>query len=127
MTIISVSLNDTILQEIDRIQQEHGYSGRSEAIRAGLRLLISESKNTDNIAGEINAILILIHSPDHENTVSTIKHRFEDVTKTQIHSHLRENKCLEIFVLEGESSKIKEMMRLFQTSRKMDLVKLIVA
>jgi len=85
MTIISVSLNDTILQEIDRIQHEHGYSGRSEVIRAG-----------------------------------------EDVTTTQIHSHLKNNKCLEIFVLEGESDRIKEMLKQFQTNRKMDLAKLIV-
>ena len=126
MTIISVSLNDTILQEIDRIQQEHGYSGRSEVIRAGTRLLISEYKDTEKLSGKINSILLLIHSHDAENTVSEIKHKFEDVITTQIHSHLKNNKCLEIFVLEGESDRIKEMMRQFQTNRKMDLAKLIV-
>jgi CopG family nickel-responsive transcriptional regulator len=127
MTIISLSLNKTILEEIDRLQEEHGYSGRSELIRAGLRLLISESKNSENIIGEIKAILILIHNHDDEQVVSNIKHKFKGVTKTQIHSHFGEEKCLEIFVLEGEAKNIKEMVRLFQTSKKMDLIKLIVA
>jgi len=126
MTIISVSLNDTILQEIDRIQHEHGYSGRSEVIRAGTRLLISEYKDTEKLSSKINSILLLIHSHDAESTVSEIKHKYEDVTTTQIHSHLKNNKCLEIFVLEGESDRIKEMLKQFQTNRKMDLVKLIV-
>ena len=127
MPIISLSLNDTILEEIDKIQKEEGYSGRSELVRAGLRLLISESKNSENIFGEIKAILILIHNHDDEQVVSDIKHDFKGVTKTQIHSHIREDKCLEIFVLEGTAKKIKEMVRLFQTSKKMDLIKLIIA
>ena len=127
MAIVSISLNDTILKEIDRIQNALGYSGRSEVIRAGARLLISESKEKERLTGNINSILLLIHSQDAENVVSEIKHKFENVTKTQIHSHLRENKCLEVFVLDGEADRIKEMVRLLQTSRKMDYVKLIVA
>jgi CopG family nickel-responsive transcriptional regulator len=127
MVIVSISLNDTILKEIDRIQNALGYSGRSEVIRAGARLLISESKEKERLTGNINSILLLIHSQEAENVVSEIKHRFENVTKTQIHSHLRENKCLEVFVLDGEADRIKEMVRLLQTSRKMDYVKLIVA
>lgn len=127
MVIVSISLNDTILKEIDRIQNALGYSGRSEVIRAGARLLISESKEKERLTGNINSILLLIHSQDAENVVSEIKHKFENVTKTQIHSHLRENKCLEVFVLDGDADRIKEMIRLFQTSRKMEYVKLIVA
>jgi len=127
MVIVSISLNDKILKEIDRIQNTVGYSGRSEVIRAGARLLISENKEKDRLTGNINSILILIHSQEIEDVVTEIKHRFEDITKTQIHSHLRENKCLEVFVLEGDADIIKEMVRLFQTSRKMEYVKLIVA
>ena len=127
MAIVSISLNDTILKEIDRIQNTLGYSGRSEVIRAGARLLISESKEKERLIGNINSTLLLIHSQDIEDVVTEIKHRFEDITKTQIHSHLRENKCLELFVLDGDADRIKEMVRLFQTSRKMDYVKLIVA
>jgi len=127
MVIVSISLNDTILKEIDRIQNALGYSGRSEVIRAGARLLISESKEKERLTGNINSILLLIHSQEAENVVSEIKHKFEDVTNTQIHSHLREDKCLEIFVLDGDADRIKEMVRLLQTSRKMEYVKLIVA
>jgi len=127
MVIVSISLNDKILKEIDRIQRELGFSGRSEVIRAGARMLISESKEKEGLTGKINSALLLIHSQEAEDAVTEIKHRFEDITKTQIHSHLKENKCLEIFVLDGDADRIKEMVRLFQTSRKMDYVKLIVA
>jgi len=127
MVVVSISLNDIILKEIDRIQNSDGYSGRSEVIRAGARLLISESKEKDRLTGKIDSVILLIHSQEIEDVVTEIKHKFEDITKTQIHSHLRENKCLEVFVLEGDSVRVKEMVRLFQTSRKMEYVKLIVA
>ena len=54
MSIISISLNNTILQEIDKIQQNHGYSSRSEVIRAGVRVLISENRDTEKLSGNIN-------------------------------------------------------------------------
>ena len=127
MVIVSISLNDTVLKEIDRIQNTFGYSGRSEVIRAGVRLLILESNEIDKVTGNINSILLLVHSQEMEDVVTEIKHKFEDITNTQIHSHLRENKCLEVFVLEGDAVRVKEMVRLFQTSRKMEYVKLIVA
>jgi CopG family nickel-responsive transcriptional regulator len=126
MTIISTSLNDTILKDIERIKNEQGYSGRSEVIRAGIRLLISENKNTEKLFGEINSILLVIHHHDSETVVSDIKHDFKDITKTQIHSHFEKEKCLEIFVLHGKAERIKEMHRLFNTNKKMDIVKLIV-
>ena len=127
MTIISVSLNNTILQEIDKLQKNMGYSGRSEVIRSGIRLLISENKENEQLTGDINAILLIIHSQDAENAVSDIKHHYEDVTTTQIHSHLKKNKCLELFIVEGPAERITQMMGDFRTSRKMDLVKLLVA
>ena len=127
MVIVSISLNDTVLKEIDRIKNTFGYSGRSEVIRAGVRLFVLESKEREKLTGNINSILLLVHSQEMEDVVTEIKHKFEDITNTQIHSHLRENKCLEVFVLEGNADRIKEMVRLFQTSRKIEYAKLIVA
>ncbi len=126
MAIISISLNEKILEEMDRIQKEFGFSGRSELIRSAVRMLILDNKEKEKLSGKINSTLLLIHSQRAEDALTEIKHKFEDIAKTQIHSHLRENKCLEIFILEGNADRIKEMVRLLQTSRKMDYVKLIV-
>jgi CopG family nickel-responsive transcriptional regulator len=53
MTIISVSVSEKILEDLDRIQRDIGFSGRSEAIRAGIRLLLSDAaeKNKRNPFG----------------------------------------------------------------------------
>jgi len=70
--------------------------------------------------------LLLIHNQKVEDTVIEIKHKFEDITKTQIHSHLKEDKCLEIFILDGEADKIKQLVKLFQTNEKIEYINLII-
>nr|AAU83892.1 putative nickel responsive regulator 1 [uncultured archaeon GZfos34H9] len=127
MTVISISLTEEILNEIDRIQKELGFSGRSEVIRAGARMLLADNKDKEKLEGLLNSVLLLIHSQKVEDTVTAIKHDFEDIISTQIHNHLREDKCIEVFILEGDAARIKDLVRLFQTTRKMDYVKLIVA
>lgn len=127
MPIVSISLNEKMLEEIDRLQKELGFSGRSEVIRAGARMLLADKKEKEKLVGTINSILLLIHDQDAEHIVTKIKHDFEDITNTQIHSHLREGKCMEIFILVGDADRINEFVKLFQVSGKMDYVKLIIA
>jgi CopG family nickel-responsive transcriptional regulator len=127
MPVISISVNEKILEEIDRIQEELGFSGRSEVIRAGARMLIADAKEKEKLSGQINSILLLIHTQEVESVVTLIKHDFEDITNTQIHSHLKGGKCLEIFILDGEAERTKELMGQFLVSGKMEYVKLIVA
>ncbi len=127
MTIISISLRDEILEEIDRLQKELGFSGRSEVIRAGARMLLADNKEKEKLEGWRNSVLLLIHAQKMEDTVTEIKHEFEDIISTQIHNHLRGDKCIEVFILEGDAARIKQLVRLFQTSGKMDYVKLVIA
>lgn len=125
MTIISISLNEKLLKEIDDLKDELGFSGRSEVIRTSTRMLIADNQKNKNLQGSINSILILIHNQKAEDKVTEIKHDFEDIINTQIHSHLKDEKCLEIFIMEGDAQRMNTLKKLFLTSRKMDYVKLI--
>lgn len=125
MPIISISLNDEILSEIDKLQKSMGFSGRSEIIRAGLRTLISEEKQRSNLSGLIHAILMVVHDEESEQVVTGIKHNHEDLIGTHLHSKIDGNKCMELFLLRGEAKKVDVMTRDFQTNRKMDHVKLV--
>jgi CopG family nickel-responsive transcriptional regulator len=127
MTIVSVSLNKRILNEIDAIQDEMGFSGRSETIRAAIRMLIADKREKEDLIGVLDATLLVIHDEKSSDSVSKIRHDFSDLVKTQVHNHLENQKCLEIFVVKGDAKKIKMMTNSFQINRNMDYVKLIVA
>jgi CopG family transcriptional regulator, nickel-responsive regulator len=123
--IISVSLSEKLLQEIDQLKEETGFSGRSDVIRASTRMLIADTQDKKNLEGDINSILILIHNQKSEDKVTEIKHDFEDIIETQIHSHIKEDKCLELFILEGDANRMNTLTKMFQTTRKIEYVKLI--
>lgn len=126
MPIVSISLNDEILSEIDKLQKSMGFSGRSEIIRAGIRNLIAEEKQRSNLSGLIHAILMIIHDEESEQIVTGIKHNHEELIGTHLHSKIEGNKCMELFLLHGEADKVDEMTKDFKTNRKMDHVKLVI-
>jgi len=123
--IISVSLSEKLLKEIDQLKEETGFSGRSDVIRASTRMLIADTQDKKNLEGDINSILILIHNQKSEDKVTEIKHDFEDIIETQIHTHLKEDKCLELFILEGDADRMNKLTKMFQTTRKIEYVRLI--
>jgi CopG family nickel-responsive transcriptional regulator len=125
MAIISASIGREMLSEMDDAQRELGFVGRSELLRAGVRLLLAQKREHDDLVGSISCILVVTHEEDSEQPVTNIKHEFDDLVKTHLHYKLGSRKCLELFILEGEGIKLREIARQFQTSKGVDNVKLI--
>ena len=125
MPIVSISLNDEILSELDKLQNTMGFSGRSEAIRAGIRTFVSEEKQNSNLSGNIHAILLVVHNDEFDHIVSGITHNFEDLITTHLHSKIDKEKCMELFVIDGDAEKVTTMTKDFHKNKNMDTVKLV--
>ena len=125
MTIVSISLNDEILSELDKLQNTMEFSGRSEAIRAGIRTFVSEEKQNSNLSGNIHAILLVVHNDEFDHIVSGITHNFEDLITTHLHSKIDKEKCMELFVIDGDAEKVTTMTKDFHKNKNMDTVKLV--
>ena len=125
MPIVSISLTDEILKEIDSLQKNLGFSGRSDAIRAGIRSFVSEEKQKENLSGNVNAILLVVHNDEYDNQVNGIKHSYEDLITTHLHSKIDGDKCMELFMLKGEADSVSSITRDFQINKRMDTVKLV--
>ena len=125
MPIVSISLTEEILKEIDNLQKNLGFSGRSDAIRAGIRSFVSEEKQKENLSGNVNAILLVVHNDEYDNQVNGIKHSYEDLITTHLHSKIEGDKCMELFMLKGEANLVTDITKDFQTNKKMDTVKLV--
>ena len=125
MPIVSISLNDEILKQIDTLQKNLGFSGRSDAIRAGIRSFVSEEKQKEDLSGDVNAILLVVHNDEYDNQVTEVKHSFEDLITMHLHSKIEGDKCMELFILKGESELVSDITKNFQINKKMDTVKLV--
>ena len=125
MPIVSISLTEEILKEIDSLQKNLGFSGRSDAIRAGIRSFVAEEKQKDDLSGNVNAILLVVHNDEYDNQVNGIKHSYEDLITTHLHSKIEGDKCMELFMLKGEAGSVSSITKDFQINKRMDTVKLV--
>ena len=126
MTIVSLSFPDQMIRELDQIQDTGCFTGRSELVRAAIRLLIDDRKEKSSLLGHVNAVVVVTHDESNEAPITRLKHEFEDIVKTHIHSKISHGNCVELFLVEGEGKKVASMTREFQKEEKMKSVKLIV-
>ncbi|TLX68320.1 MAG: CopG family ribbon-helix-helix protein [Thaumarchaeota archaeon] len=125
MTIVSVSLNEEIIESLDKLKSL-GFSGRSEIIRAGIRNLLSDERMKEDLNGEINSLLLAVHDEDSDDQVSSIRHDFDKIIIVHLHNKIDKERCLEIFSLKGDAKDVKEISRQLQINKRMHFVKLIV-
>jgi CopG family transcriptional regulator, nickel-responsive regulator len=126
LPIVSISLNDNIIQELDKLQEFLGFSGRSEIVRASVRSLLLEQKKVEELSGVLHSVLLVIHDEKSDQEISEIRHGFDKIINTHIHNKIDKDRCLEIFVLYGDAKEIKNITKKFQGNRKMDQVRLVV-
>ncbi len=108
------------------IQESQGYAGRSDVVRAAIRLLLSDSREKGSLAGRVTAILVVTHDESNEEPITRLKHAYDNIVRTHIHNKMGQNNCFELFLLEGEGKKIASMTSAFQKERKLRSVKLLV-
>jgi len=113
VTVISISLPDALVEKLDKLVEERGYYSRSEAIRDALRSLVSEAE----IAREVHdkaAGVIMVTCPyerkDVDYKITKIRHEFDDVVVENVHRHVGNRYCIEIFIVEGETSRILSVL-----------------
>ena len=126
MTIVSVSLNKEILSEMEKLQKLLGFSGRSEIVRAGIRNLLSEERTRQDLTGLLHALLLAIHDEKSDEEMTELRHAYDKLINTHLHSKIDRDRCLEIFLLKGDANEIRDMIKKFQSNKKIDNVKLIV-
>ncbi len=126
MPIVSVSLPDELVDSMNTIQESQGFAGRSEVVRAAIRLLLLDAREKASLAGKITAILVVTHDESNEEPITRLKHAYDDIVRTHIHNKTGQDNCFELFLLEGEGKKVASMTSAFQKERKLRSVKLLV-
>jgi len=106
MPVVSVSMPESLLDRLDEFIDDHGYSGRSEAVREGARGLLSEV-DADGVDGTAVCVVSAMfdHDSGAEAALSSLRHRHDDLVTSNVHSHAGDA-CLELFVAEGSVSDI---------------------
>jgi len=125
LPVVSVSLTEKNIESLERITESLGLAGRSEAVRACLRSAEAEIRERESLYGEVEGILIIVHGNHRSPEFDRARHYFQEIITTQIHSHLRNHKCLEILIVRGQAEKVKKMLVTFRADEDLEYVKFI--
>lgn len=125
MGIVSVSLDDESMESLDAIASAFGLKGRSEAVRLAIRTTVAELKDDDDFNGPVEGVMIIVHEHHCNQWVNLIQHKYNEAIKTQMHSHLKNGKCLELMIISGDGASIKDMMREIQSTGEAKYLKFV--
>jgi len=125
MTVISISLPEESIRSLERIKENLELSGRSDAVRASVRIAESEMKDMENIDGDVEGVLIVVHSTHGDQWIGMLQHRYEGIIRTQLHSHLQNRKCLEVMILSSDPERFGKLMKEIYGTGKADYVKFV--
>lgn len=104
-----VSLEDSLLEALDRYSAESGFANRSQAIRFLIEKNIAESKwQCDHIVS--GAVLILYDQAmkQTEAKISGIQHQYQDVILSSTQYYINEDSCLQVTVVKGVAHRLTE-------------------
>ncbi|AGI48215.1 putative transcriptional regulators containing the CopG/Arc/MetJ DNA-binding domain and a metal-binding domain [Thermoplasmatales archaeon BRNA1] len=125
MAVISVSLGEDNIEDLDRIQKLYGLKGRSDAVRTAINLATSEVQDLKELEGSVEGVLITIRHDHADPWMSTIQARYVNAIKTQLHSHLKDKKCLEVMIVSCSADDLRSMMFEIEGTGKADYVRFV--
>lgn len=110
MRRITISVNDDLADEFDRLLVQRGYQNRSEAFRDLVRGALETDRLSSDTASHCVACLSYIynhHERDLAARVTAAHHAHHDVSVSTMHVHLDHDHCLEAAILRGPTAEVK--------------------
>ena len=110
MERITATLDEALVEELDRFQKDRGYQNRSEALRDLVRAGLREAAQENEGGGACIGALVYVY--DHEvrtlaKRLTSAQHDHHDLSVATLHVHLDHHSCLEVAVLRGASAEVR--------------------
>lgn len=105
-----VSLEETILDELDEYVENNQFPNRSQAIRHLIEKNVIEQKWKCN--NEVAGAIVLVydhHKKDINNRNNDLQHKYHHLIISTQHIHLDHENCLETIAVKGKARELTEL------------------
>ncbi len=116
MEIVSISLDEETLSELNEIQEKLGYKSRSRLMRATIDSLLNEYKVIEGVKGHVDAVFTLTYREMKEGELGGILKQFADTIRTEIHQH-HAGICLRVLIICGDAKQIRELFASLKSAK----------
>ncbi len=124
---IGISLPENLLTKFDSIIEQRGYSSRSEGIRDAIRSYITYYEWMNDVAGERQGVITMVYDHDHRGlmeAITEIQHANREIVQSTIHSHVTDERCLEVILVRGDGPRLKTLAENLMALKGVESVKL---
>ncbi len=105
-----VSLDNELLEELDRLVHQKRFPNRSQAIRFLIQQSIVEEKmDTDNVVAGAIVINYDHNKKELHEKVNGMQHEYHCLILAGQHIHLDDHNCLEVISVKGKAYKLKKL------------------
>lgn len=111
VTRFSISLPASLARQLDRMCREKGYDNRSLALADMIRNQLVEHQQQAGDA-EIAGTITLVydhHKHGLQEELTDLQHDHHERINSTLHVHLDHHNCLEVLVVRGPASEIRNM------------------
>src|SRR5947209_5377416 len=110
MQRVTITLDDELMLELDRIIAARGYQNRSEAIRDLARAGIRQA--AEALDKERDCVAALVYVYDHNarqlsKRLADTFHDHHELSLASMHAHLDHDSCMEVTILRGKADKVQ--------------------
>lgn len=115
---IGVSLEGPLLEEFDRWVAARGFDSRSEALRHLAREALAKKRVEEG--GDVVGTITYVYRHDVGSVTHRILHRQHDFLgsiRATAHTHLNEEMCLEVLIVQDKASKVAHLADLLRATK----------
>lgn len=95
-------------------------------MREALREFVHATEWDRNAARASIILAVLYEKGNPKADLAILQHRFDEI-RTMLHTHLDDRNCLQIFVVEGSTSRLKELIAHIRRVKGVKAIKFIEA
>jgi CopG family transcriptional regulator, nickel-responsive regulator len=108
MEILSISIDDDTLKQLNDVQKLLGFKSRSKMLRNAILGMTKEYDVLDSLKGNVESVFVLTYDESEKNNVSDILHKFEDAIKTELHQH-NSGTCIDVLNIHTDAKMVREI------------------
>jgi CopG family nickel-responsive transcriptional regulator len=111
MQRVTITIDDELMIELDRIIEARGYQNRSEAIRDMARAGIRQTA-AENLEKQSDCVAALVYVYDHNarqlsKRLADTFHDHHELSLASMHAHLDHDNCMEVTILRGKTDQVQ--------------------
>jgi CopG family nickel-responsive transcriptional regulator len=124
MAVISASLPNELVADMDAAIARGTYKGRSEFLRAAVRdhLQARDTPTGRHVHGSVT----VLYPHDKEARISDVRHAFHDVVLSLMHTHCEKETCMDVLIVGGPPPRIQALQETLERMRDVHRSRLVV-